>query len=407
MSVNASSDILVCGAGVVGMSAALAFARSGWQVTLIDAGPPPAASPGAQMQLRVSTLNPASRRLFEALGAWAGVEERRAYAFSAMYVWDAGGAGHIRFDAASLGAQSLGHVVENEVMRAALYDALRASERVALRFEATPSELEVERRARCTLAAGETLEAALLVGADGHDSWVRKAAGLGTTGADYGQTAVVCAVRTERSHEATAWQRFLAGGPVAVLPLGPHTASIVWSLEQSEAARLRALDDEAFGARLAAALEHRLGAMSVLGPRAGFPLRRQQARRYVAPRVALIGDAAHTIHPLAGQGVNLGLMDAAALAQCLPHAPRRADAGDWRALRAYERWRRGENQLVSLSMDGFHHLFGNDNYWLRWLRNAGLTVTDGCGPVKRALARRAMGLTGELPLLAQGGGAGG
>lgn len=396
---NRAYDCIVCGAGIVGATTTLALAQAGRKVAVLDSGSPPEHDGSGAHDLRVSTLNLASQRVLQSLGAWQGITKRRAYPFDAMSVWDAGGAGRIRFEARNLDEAQLGFVVENRVVQAALHECLSREPNVTLRYTTRPQRLRIDSVAACELDDGETFHAQLLIGADGSRSWVREAAGITAEASDYGQRAIVCNVRTERPHESTAWQRFLPSGPLAFLPLAPHTCSIVWSAELALAEALAALPDPDFIERLTQAFESRLGTLELLSDRAGFPLFRQHARCYVQPRVALVGDAAHTIHPLAGQGVNLGILDAAALVESLP--PYRDDAGQLRGLRRYERWRRAENRIVQLAMDGFHQMFASGDYPVRWLRNAGLTVVDSVTPAKRFLARRAMGVTGDLPRLAR------
>ncbi len=251
------------------------------------------------------------------------------------------------------------------------------------------------------LEDGRLLQTRLLVGADGARSRVRRLAGIETVGWDYDQHALVCTVETEQPHAGTAWQRFLSTGPLAFLPLSDGRCSIVWSTTPEAAARLLALDAVAFS-ELSDVFEAQLGEVHLVSPRVLFPLRLQHARRYIGPRVVLLGDAAHTIHPLAGQGVNLGVMDAACLAECLLDGADQGRAPDSIVtLRRYERWRKGQNVLVQGAMDAFKRLFGSELMPLRLARNLGLRLADGAIPVKIALARRAMGLSGDLPALAR------
>lgn len=246
------------------------------------------------------------------------------------------------------------------------------------------------------------LEADLLVGADGRDSWVRRQVGIEVKGWPYGQSAIVATVRPEHFHRETAWQRFLPSGPLAFLPLPDGLCSIVWSTRPEEAERLMALDDTAFGEALTAAFGCTLGEVTLEGPRGLFPLRLQHALEYVRPGLALVGDAAHAIHPLAGQGVNLGLMDAAALAEVLLAARQRGrPMGSELTLSRYQRWRKGENLAMMAAMDGFKRLFSNRIPPLRLVRNLGLLAADRAEPLKRIIVRRAMGLSGDLPRLAR------
>jgi 2-octaprenylphenol hydroxylase len=261
------------------------------------------------------------------------------------------------------------------------------------------------------LTDGRRLAARLLVGADGRDSWVRDRAGIATRGWLYDQEAVVANVEVAEPHRETAWQRFLPTGPLAFLPLADGRCSIVWSATEGRARGLMALDEAGFRRELEEAFERRLGAIGAIGPRASFPLRLQHAKEYVRPRLALIGDAAHAVHPLAGQGVNLGFLDAAALAAAIEEALARGrDIGGLWALRRYERARRGDNALMLAAMDGFKRLFSNRNPPLAALRSAGLTAADHLAPLKRLFMRQALGLGADLPPLARRGqepGAGG
>jgi 2-octaprenylphenol hydroxylase len=320
-----------------------------------------------------------------------------------MRVWDAVGGGSIHFDSAELGEPDLGHIVENRVTQLALWERLERAQEVTLLCPAELNEVALEPdRAVLDLADGQRLHASLLVGADGRDSWVRDRLGIATQGWLYDQHAIVANVQVQDRHRETAWQRFLPTGPLAFLPLLDGRCSIVWSLTQARAQELQALDEEGFRRALEDAFESRLGRIGEIGPRGAFPLRLQHAEEYVRPRLALIGDAAHAIHPLAGQGVNLGFLDAAALAAALDEARERGrDVGGLWALRRYERARRGENMLMLGAMDAFKRLFSNDVPPLAALRSAGLTAADRLAPVKRLFMRQALGLGQDLPPLAR------
>jgi 2-octaprenylphenol hydroxylase len=389
--------VLVVGAGMVGGALACALAGQGRRVALVESQPP-AALPTDGFDLRVSALTRASEALLGRIGVWPGMAQRRVSPFREMYVWDAGSNGAIRFDAAEIGEPHLGHIVENRVTVAALEERIARLHQVDWHRPCRPLRLVFGPSAVRLDLGGVELEAELVVAADGAASRVRELAGIPCPVMDYGQQGLVATVRTERAHRETAWQRFLPGGPLAFLPLVQGHSSIVWSVPPEQARELLALSDEQFCAVLTDAFEARLGRVEWVGPRAAFPLRRQHAQQYVQPRLALVGDAAHTIHPLAGQGVNLGLLDAAALAQVLDGLP---DAGDLRALRRYERWRRGHNLAVQALMDGFKWLFGVQGGAARVARGLGLAAADRAGPVKRMLMRQAMGLDGDLPDLAR------
>jgi 2-octaprenylphenol hydroxylase len=398
-------DVVVVGAGMVGGALACALAEAGLAVALVEAGAAPVPGswgPERPFDQRVSALSRASEALLRRLQVWPGVVRRRAMPFREMVVWDAGSEGAIHFDSAEIAESALGHIVENGVTVEALEERLAALPAVTWVRPERPLALEVSgERVRLTLT-GSTLEAGLVVGADGARSRLRELAGIGVHRSAYGHSALVATVRPELPHRDTAWQRFLPGGPLAFLPLPDGHCSIVWSAAPTEVDRLLGLPGEAFADALAQAFDWRLGRVLWVGDRTAYPLYRQHAERYVRPRVALVGDAAHTIHPLAGQGVNLGLLDAAALAEVVADARRRgADPGGLPALRRYERWRRGHNLLVQGAMDGFRLLFASELAPLRLLRGAGLRLTDGAGPLKVLVMRQAMGLTGDLPPLAR------
>jgi len=393
-------EVVIVGGGMVGATLGCALARQGRNIAVVEAREPAPFEPADDYDLRVSALSRASQRIFQSLGVWDGIVSRRASPYEHMHVWDATGDGEIHFDCAELGEPNLGHIVENRVIQDALLDVLKAHDNVTWLCPASLDALEVQAaQAVLTLDDGRRVSAQLVVGADGARSRLRELAGIEVERHGYGQRGVVANVATEHSHEATAWQRFLPTGPLAFLPLGDGRCSIVWSADDARAEALMAMDDEAFRQELGAALGYRLGHVTSVSPRAAFPLAGSQARDYVRPRVALVGDAAHTIHPLAGQGANLGFLDAATLAEVLAGAD---DPGVPGLLRRYERARRGEDVLMMRAMEGFKLLFGNELGPLAWLRNTGLKLADRAGPVKHELIRRAMGLSGELPALARG-----
>jgi 2-octaprenylphenol hydroxylase len=326
-----------------------------------------------------------------------------------MRVWDGSGTGQVHFSAASVHAEVLGHIVENRVVQDALLDALYDVDLGIL----PNARLEQLRRSGddwlLTLTDGRQLRAPLLIAADGANSAVRRLAGCATREWDYLHHAIVTSVRCAKPHQQTAWQRFTDDGPLAFLPLAgrgaddaEHWCSIVWSVTPSEAERLMALDDAAFRYALGKAFEWRLGEVLEADPRHSIPLRQRHAKRYVEPGLALIGDAAHTIHPLAGQGVNLGFLDAAVLAEVLMHALERGESlADIRVLSRYERRRMPHNLAMMAAMEGFERLFQADPLPLRWLRNSGLNLVDGLNEGKALLVRQALGLSGDLPELAR------
>lgn len=396
-------DIAIVGGGAVGSALACALKDSGLEIALLDQRAPAPYDAKAEVDLRVFALSLASRQLLKALGAWDGIEKARLSPYREMHVWDSEGKGSIHFDSADLGEPELGYIVENALLQHALWARLQGCKQVALIHPAKAEGLEFDgETASLKLSGGRRLKARLVVAADGAESLTRTLAGIEVESEAYGQRAIVAHARTEQPHQATAWQRFLPTGPLAFLPLADGRVSIVWSVTDAEAERLLKLPEADFRAALTQASEARLGQVQAVTPRLSFPLQRLHAREYVRAHLALVGDAAHAVHPLAGQGVNLGFLDAAALAQTIleAHAKGR-DIGDFGVLRRYERWRKGDNLAMIFALDGFKRLFSNDSAPVHMLRNAGLSAVDRFTPLKRAFARRAMGLSGDLPLLAR------
>jgi 2-octaprenylphenol hydroxylase len=394
-------DVIIVGGGMVGAALACALAEQHRSVAIIEAFEPEPYSPGDDFELRVSAISRASQQVFENLDVWPLIMQRRMAAYDRMVVWDEGTAGIIHFDAADIAEPNLGHIIENRIIQTALLEKIAVLDDVDL---LCPERVEKigyhEDRVVVDLESGVQLESALLVGADGARSQVRQGAGIGhSVVRDYGQKAIVCVARTENPHEYTAWQRFLDTGPLAFLPLPDvHYSSIVWSADSDYADELMALSDEDFMARMGMAFEYRLGGVTWTSERAAFPLRGTQAEHYVLPRLALVGDAAHTIHPLAGQGVNLGLLDAAALAEALEGE---RDPGRLLTLRRYERARRGENTIMMHSMEGFQRLFGSQLPVVSMLRGMGLSLVDRTPMLKQQFMYQALGVTGERPVLAR------
>ncbi len=402
------ADLIIVGAGMVGSTLALALQDSGLEILLVDGGPLSVGpfDPAGPFEPRVSALSAASQRILERLGVWPRVLARRASPYSEMRVWDGSGTGQVHFSAASVHALNLGHIVENRVVQDALLERLYDGDLGLL------PGARVERLRRSgdgwllSLADGRELRAPLLIAADGANSAVRRLAGCATREWDYLHHAIVTSVRCARPHQDTAWQRFTDDGPLAFLPLsssaGEHWCSIVWSTLPGEAERLMALDDGAFCRALGRAFEYRLGEVLHADRRLCIPLRQRHAKRYVEPGLALIGDAAHSIHPLAGQGVNLGLLDAAVLAEVLEHALGRGEQlSDERVLSRFERRRMPHNLAMMAAMEGFERLFQADPLPLRWLRNAGLNWVDEQPGTKALFVRQALGLSGDLPHLAR------
>jgi 2-octaprenylphenol hydroxylase len=405
-------DIVVAGGGPVGATAAALLARATrtdrvpLRVGVIEPRRPAIPPLDAPMDLRVSAYSRASERVLQAAGAWDAIKAHRFCPYERMRVWHesvpATGKGALVFDAAEVGEPNLGYIIETRVAQGALLDAcleagaeLIVSEFVSLSIG--------EDRVQVETSAG-SLTARLVVGADGAASAVRAAIGINARTTGYRQTAIVAVVRTERSHESTAWQRFLRSGTLAFLPLADGTSSIVWSADDELAKSLLAMPPESFARELTTALDGALGPCTLVSDRASFPLRRLSAEQYAVHRCALVGDAAHVVHPLAGQGVNLGLLDAAALAEILLAGRReREDPGALRLLRRYERWRKSESQILSTAIDGFDRLLAHGHGPVSRLAQRGLGWVNSLPEIKRVFIRRALGIEGELPAAARSG----
>lgn len=398
-------DVVIVGGGMVGTCVAALLAGderlADRRVAVVEPVAPRAPRDGA-MDLRVSALSRASERILRHAGAWPAIEPH-ACPYGEMMVWDAAGRRDgrdvLRFSAAETGEPDLGCIVENLRVQWALQESPRLREVTLLRAGLEDLAFD-EEAARVVLSDGRRYSCALLIGADGGRSRVRELCGIGRAGWSYGQTAVVAHLRTERPHRDTAYQRFLPEGPLALLPLRDGRVSLVWTTTPDDAAALQALDADAFGRRVTEASDRVLGALQLDSERAGLPLALWHSREYVRPRLALVGDAAHTIHPLAGQGVNLGFLDAAALVEVLGDA---VGSGDdpysLRALRRYERWRRSENALMLGATDTINRVFGEKNVAFAALRRAGLALVAAQPLARRALVQRALGLEGDLPAL--------
>jgi len=402
------ADLIIVGAGMVGSTLALALKDSGLNILLVDGSPLSVApfSPEQAFEPRVSALSLASQRILERVGAWPGIVQRRASPYRDMHVWDGSGTGKIEFSASSVHADVLGHIVENRIVQDALLEQLHESEIDLLAH----AKVEQLRRSGdgwlLQLENGSELRSRLIIAADGANSAVRRLAGCATREWDYLHHAIVTSVRCEKPHQETAWQRFTDDGPLALLPLKhsdrKNWCSIVWSVPEEQTQQIMALDDVEFCQALGQACEQRLGTIEHADPRYSIPLRQRHAKRYVEPGLALIGDAAHSIHPLAGQGVNLGFLDAAVLAEELLHAIQRGeDVASERVLSRFERRRMPHNLAMMVAMEGFQHLFQADALAARWLRNNGLKMVDSLSEAKAVFIRQALGLGSGLPDLAK------
>ncbi len=388
-------DAIVVGAGVVGAATALAFARDGLKVALVEARAPTPWRADAP-DLRVYAFAPDNAAFLDDLGVWAGVAASRLQAYRAMRIWDAAGGAPLEFDADAFARRELGWIVENALLVDRLWAALPAAG-VALHCPDRVAGLEQdEASAGLLLESGLRLRARLVLAADGGESQLRAMAGIDTVTRDHGQSGLVAFVDHARPHDQTCWQRFLPTGPLAFLPFageGGHRSSIVWTLPEREAIRLRDTDEAAFLVELDRAFDGPLGPMQAVSKRVAFPLKRQLADSCMAGRVALLGDAAHVVHPLAGQGVNLGLRDVSALRATVRDASRRgADVGAPARLERWARTRRSENAMAAHAFDGLNLLFSNDALLPTLLRGPAMGLLGRVSPVTHALWRRAAGI---------------
>ena len=407
----AQFDIVIVGAGMAGSALACALTQTAsptasLRIALVEAQPlrdgwPPLESGIDGFDLRVSAMTKASQDFLDSIDVWPAIAGQRVSRFEKMQVWDAEGTGAISFDAADVRAPALGHIVENRVTVAALLNTLR--DRQALRmFDGVAVEsLTLPQRdgdhALIQLADGSALESTLVVAADGAQSRLRNLTEMPMREWDYAHDAIVCTAQTELPHQETAWQRFTPYGPLAFLPLASadeqHFCSVVWSQRRDRASELLSLQDVHFCAQLERALEGRLGSVRRVSTRTSFPLRQRHAVDYVRPGFALVADAAHTVHPLAGQGINLGFGDVQVLAETLQMAvQRKQNVGDLAVLKKFQRQRKGDNLAMMAAIEGFKRLFEQAPLPLRWLRNAGMSRLDKHARLKNMIVKRAMGI---------------
>jgi len=403
-------DLIIAGGGMVGASLALALADTSLRIAVLDSQDLTSmaefAPQSGQFEPRVSAITHASQIFLDTLGVWEGVRARRCSPYTDMHVWDADGTGSIHFAAQDIHAEELGHIVENAVLLAALYDQLAQCASVQLLSSVTLDGVEKTANGVSVQLSGERdITATLLVAADGANSRVRTLAGFNTKEWDYEHHAIVTTVRTQLPHQRTAIQRFMDEGVLAFLPLragdgsqeDQHYCSIVWSVLPDIAEAMMAKDDAQFALALQAAIESRLGKIESVAPRFSFPLRQRHATDYVQANIALIGDAAHTIHPLAGQGVNLGFSDAKVLGQEIRRAHDQGlSIGDLRILQRYQRARKGHNLGMMWAMEGFKRLFATQALPIRWLRNVGMSGLDRSATLKQHIMRSAMGVEDEV-----------
>lgn len=396
-----NSDILVVGGGCVGLTAALGLTQHGYKVVVIDkAGDITELS---EPEMRVSAISPASETIFRNLDVWRKLTSERLTPYRYMSVWDKDSFGNINFDSSDVGESRLGHIIENNNIRNALVAKAQEHENIQLKFEAEISAIHNSpEQVLVTLNDGTPVMAKLLIAADGAQSYVRKQLNIGIQFNDYEHNALVATVKTSLPHGHNARQVFLPEGPLALLPLYQNDlCSIVWSARPERNQELISMTDEAFNRAITAATDSVLGPISVQSQRASYPLTMRYANDWLVDRVVLMGDAAHTIHPLAGLGMNLGLLDAASLAEVLSELDGLEDPKLHSKLRHYERWRKAQAQEHIAAMAGLKSLFAGDAPVKKLVRSIGLKLTDQISPVKNTVIRHAMGLTGDLPSLAK------
>lgn len=401
---NRTYDIVVAGGGIAGLTVAALLARcehrQNLNITVVDAGKRPCFDVGDDVSLRVSAISSGSAGIFSSIDAWRHIENQRACPYRDMRVWDSSGFAEgpdtLRFEAAEFAVSELGFIVENSLIQHALLIELDAMN-LSVGFDTPIESMTIaDDRYRVEFANGESLTADLLIGADGAGSFVRTNAGISIDAWHYPQSAFVTHLRPEKSHQHTAWQRFLKNGPVALLPLADGRVSTVWSTTPDEAEEAINSSDDELSRMLSEATDRVLGTLTPEGPRGAFPLKAQHAGKYVLPGLALIGDAAHAVHPLAGQGANLGLADAARLVSVIDEAIGNAEnPGDLPALRRYERARKGANQTMLYFIDSLNRLFLSDSSSLARLRGSGMRLFNRSGPIREQAVYVALGLNAQ------------
>jgi len=399
-------DVIVVGAGMVGATAATLLARAGFSVAVIEHHEPAPFNKEQAVGLRVSAFSPGSADILGEAGAWRQIERQRFCPYRRMVVEDREETVRLEFSAAEFGLERLGTLVENELVQWSLWQSLLIQGGIDLFCPDRVTSLEyVDGDPSIGLDSGKIIQSRLLVGADGANSEIRKLLGIRQDHWEYGQSGLVCVVQTVTPNNGLAWQRFLEGGPLAFLPLADGSSSIVWSLPEADAARLLSLDNDTFIAEINHAISggenHWPDRVSSCGPKAAFPLSMRLGERYAARRGVLMGDAAHVVHPLAGQGVNLGLLDAAGLVEVLVDARNRnVDIADEKTLEKYARWRRSESEIMARGMHGIRGLFIPEA--LGPLRRLGFGVVSSSWTVRDAFIKRATGRNRNAPALARG-----
>ena len=398
------TDIMIVGGGIVGLTLACALAqRATLSVAVVEANSNPAKWQPNKYFHRVSAITLASQRIFQKLGIWDEIKNKRVSAFKKIHVWDAAGRGEINFNCDDISKTELGFIIENNVIQSTLEEKLKQYQQVKLFFSIRPKNL-IENLNHVELHADddEIFKAKLIIAADGAHSWIRQHIGIELIEKNYHQHAIVTAVQTELPHQQTAQQVFLKTGPLAFLPLeDPHLSSIVWSLPTEIAEAYAKLGEEIFKDKLAEAFEYKLGAIQTFEKRYVFPISKQEAKQYLKSRVVLVGDAAHVIHPLAGQGVNMGLLDAISLMDTIVDGINHGkDCSNYLMLRRYERWRKADNLSMQTSVDVIKNLFASDHSSIKALRSKGMATINQLNWIKKIFIQQAVGDRENLPSLA-------
>ena len=399
-------DVVVVGGGMVGAATALGLAKNGFSVLLLERQAPNLDwNEQTPVGIRVSALTRASENILRNLGGWDFILQQRHHPFTAMRVWDEFTQAEVAFDAKEIGETNLGYIVENDLIQAALWSEFKQYDNLSVLLGEGFDGLELPKFAgeltSLSMANGASLQTKLVIAADGGRSQIRQMANIGLNRQDYDQCAVVGTVKTELSHEDCCWQRYTENGPFAFLSMGANYSSIAWYLPIERQQWALSLTDQEFAHEIAKSSDYRLGQVIEVGQRGAFPLIRQHANHYVKNGLALIGDAAHTIHPQAGQGVNLGLLDAAAIVDVLVNAKQAGkDFAKLSNLRKYERWRRGDNAIVQRSMEWFAWFYQNQQV-KNGVRQAVLPVANQLKPAKNWLMEQALNGREALPILAQ------